>query len=151
MALQEQLMNDMKAALRAQDHIRLRTIRLLRAALQNAEKARGQPLEETAAAEIVRREIKRRQEAIEAYRQGGREDLVAQEQAELEVLRAYQPPPLSEAEITAWAQHVIDSERATSRKDLGRVMKALLPRLQGRADGKLVNAIVCALLEHAGE
>jgi|YNPNPStandDraft_1061719.scaffolds.fasta_scaffold18895_3 uncharacterized protein YqeY len=151
MALQEQLVADMKAALRAQDPVRLGTIRLLRAALQNAEKALGQPLGEAAAAEVVRREIKRRQEAIEAYRRGGREDLVAQEEAELEVLQAYQAEPLSEAELTALARQVIQAEGATSRKDLGRVMKALMPRVQGRADGKLVNTIVGALLENAGD
>jgi uncharacterized protein YqeY len=151
MALQEQLVEDMKAALRAQDQARLRTIRLLRAALQNVEKATGQPLEEAAAAEVVQREIKRRQEAIEAYRQGRREDLVAQEQAELEILTTYQPAQLSEADLAALAREVITAEGATSRKDLGRVMKALMPRVKGRAEGKVVNAMVSALLENAGE
>ena len=151
MSLQEQLIEDLKAAMRAQDPARVSTIRLLRAALQNAEKATGQPLGEEVAAEIVRREIKRRQEAIETFQQGGREDLVAQERAEWEILTAYQPEQLSEAALTSLAQEIIAAEEATSRKDLGRVMKALMPRVRGRADGKLVNVIVGTLLDNVTE
>jgi len=137
----------MKAALRSGEKEKLGTLRLLRAALQSAEKEARKPLAEGDVAAVVNREIKRRREAIEAYQSAGRADLVAKEQAELEVLQAYQPQQLEEGQIRSLAQEVIAEVGATSPKQLGAVMKVLMPRVQGRADGRTVNALVRQLLE----
>lgn len=148
MSLQEQIAEDMKAALRSGEKEKLGALRLLRAALQSAEKEARKPLAEGEVAAVVNREIKRRQEAIEAFQSAGRGELVAKEQAELEVLRAYQPQQLGEDQIRALARAVIAEVGATSPKQLGAVMRALMPRVQGRADGRMVNALVRQLLEN---
>jgi len=146
MSLKEQITYDLKEALRAQDQTRLSTLRLLRAAIKNAEIEARQPLTEDEIAAIVNREIKRREESIAAYQEAGRADLVAKERAELDVLRTYQPAQLSEEEILALARQVIAEVGAVSPKDLGKVMKTIMPQVRGRADGRVVNTLVRELL-----
>ncbi|HIE53026.1 MAG TPA: GatB/YqeY domain-containing protein [Armatimonadetes bacterium] len=146
MSLKEQITYDLKEALRAQDQTRLSTLRLLRAAIKNAEIEARQPLTEDEIAAIVNREIKRREESIAAYQEAERADLVAKERAELDVLRTYQPAQLSEEEILALARQVIAEVGAVSPKDLGKVMKTIMPQVRGRADGRVVNTLVRELL-----
>lgn len=146
MSLQERLIDDMKAALKAGDALRLSVIRLLRSELRNMEIAKGAPLTDDEIIQGVVREAKRRREAIEQFQKAGRADLVEKETAELKVLSQYLPEQLDEAEIVGIAQEVISELQATSKADKGKIMGALMQRVRGRADGRLVNQIVDRLL-----
>lgn len=151
MGLREQLMDDLKEAMRHQDEVRKRTIRSVIAALKKAETeldASGQrvSLDDDDIVVLIARQAKQREESIVEFRRGGREDLVAEEEAELAVLHAYLPEQLSREEVEAEARQVIAEVGATSPRDMGKVMKPLLARLKGRADGALVNQIVRELL-----
>ena len=146
MSLQERLIDDMKAALKAGDALRLSVIRLLRSELRNMEIAKGAPLTDDEIIQGVVREAKRRREAIEQFQKAGRADLVEKETAELKVLSQYLPEQLDEAEIVGIAQEVISELQATSKADKGKVMGTLMQRVRGRADGRLVNQIVDRLL-----
>jgi len=147
MSLRERLNEDMKAALKSGDALQLSVIRLLRSELRNAEIAKGEPLSEDEANQVVAKEVKKRRESIEQFQKGGRTDLVEKETTELNVLLRYLPQQLGEAEIAGIAQEVISELHVTSKADKGKVMSALMPRVRGRADGKLVNQIVDRLLE----
>ena len=146
-ALAERLDSDQKDAMRAGEKVRLGTIRRARAALKNAEiEARGD-LSDEAAARVLRGLVKQHRESIEQFKAGGRDDLVAQETEELAVLEAYLPAQMDAEAVTAIVTEVIAAEGAAGAGDLGRVMKAAMPRMGGRADGKEVRAIAQRLLE----
>lgn len=142
MNLTEQLQADMKTAMRDGDTLRRDTLRMAIAAAQNAAKDKRAPLTDDEAVEIVSREVKKRRESVEAYRGAGREDLAAQEQSEIEILTPYLPEQLGEDEVRALVLEAIAASGATSPRDMGRVMSLLMPRVKGRADGKVVSAIV---------
>jgi uncharacterized protein YqeY len=151
MSLRERLSNDLKEAMRAQNQVYKRTIRSVIAAIKAAEteldsKGRRVSLEEEDILVILAKQAKQRQESIAEYRKGGREDLVAEEQAELAVLQEYLPQQLGREEIEAEARQAIDEVGATGRQDMGKVMRLLMSRLRGRADGKVVNQVVTELL-----
>ena len=145
--LREKLDNDMKAALKAGDSLRLSVIRLARSEVRNVEIAKGTTLTDDEIIEVLTREAKRRREASEQFQNAGRTDLVEKENAELQILSEYLPEQLGEAEIVGIAQEVISELHATSKADKGKVMKAMKPRVSDRADGKLVSQIVDRLLE----
>lgn len=147
MSLRTRLDEDMKTALKNKDSLQLSVIRLLRSELKNAEIAKGAPLTEDEVVQVVAREAKKRRESIEQFEKGGRADLAEKETAELKILSKYLPEQLGENEIAGIAQEVISELHATSKADKGKVMAALMPRVRGRADGKLVNQIVDRLLE----
>ncbi len=143
----ERLDNDLKDAMRSGDKVRLGAIRRGRAALKNAEiEARGS-LPDDAAVRVLRGLVKQHRESIDHFRAGGREDLVARETEEMAVLEAYLPAQMDEAAIAAVVSEVIAAEDAAGPGDLGRVMKAAMSRMAGRADGKEVRAIAQRLLE----
>ncbi len=151
MALREQLMEDLKEAMRRQDEARKRAIRSVIAAIKQAETeldAGGTrvSLDDGGILALIGKQVKQRQESIVEYRKGKREDLVAEEEAELAVLQAYLPQQLSRAEIEAEARQVIAEVGARGPREIGAVMKPLMARLRGRADGKLVNEVVSELL-----
>lgn len=151
MGLREQLTDDLKQAMRQQDETRKRTIRSVITAIKQAETEldpSGQrvSLTENDILALVAKQAKQRQESIVEYQKGGRQDLVAEEEAELAILQAYLPEQFGPAEIEAEARQVIAEVGATGPADLGQVMKPLMARLRGRADGKLVNQIVRELL-----
>ncbi len=143
----ERLDSDLKDAMRSREMVRLGAIRRARAALKNAEiEARG-PLPDDAAARVLRGLVKQHRESIDQFRAGGRDDLVARETEEMAVLEAYLPAQMDEAAIAAVVSEVIAAEDAAGPGDLGRVMKASMSRVAGRADGKQVRAIAQRLLE----
>jgi hypothetical protein len=145
--LAERLDHDLKDAMRSREKVRLGTIRRARAALKNAEiEARGS-LPDDAAVRVLRGLVKQHRESIDQFRAGGRDDLVARETEEMAVLEAYLPAQLDEAAISAVVAEVIAAEGAAGPGDLGRVMKAAMSRLGGRADGKEVRAIAQRQLE----
>lgn len=145
--LSERLDADLKEALRGGEKLRLGAIRRARGALKNAEiEARGELAEESAA-RVLRGLVKQHRESIEQFRAGGRDDLVAREEEEMAVLEAYLPAPLDEAAVEAAVAEAIAEEGAAGPGDLGKVMRAAMPRMGGRADGKVVRAIAQRLLE----
>jgi len=151
MGLREQLTDDLKQAMRQQDETRKRTIRSVISAIKQAETgldSSGQrvSLSENDLLALVAKQAKQRQESIVEYQKGGRQDLVAEEEAELAILEAYRPQQMGPGEIEAEARQVIAEVGATGPADLGQVMKPLMARLRGRADGKLANQIVRELL-----
>jgi uncharacterized protein len=138
---------DMRDALRAGERDRLRVIRRARSTLKNAEIAKGGALDDAAAGAALRGLAKQHRESIAQFEAGGRDDLVAQERAELAIIEAYLPQQLDEAAVAPLVSEAIAAEGATGPSDLGRVMKAAMARVQGRADGKLVRAVAQRLLE----
>lgn len=150
MSLKENLQSDLKEAIRQKDVVRKRTIRLALAAITNAEVAQRKELDDPGVLAVLAKEVKQRQESIEEYQKGGRDDLVAQEEADLSVLQDYLPQQLSRDEIVAQARATINSHGATGMGQMGQVMKSLMQELRGQADGKLVNQIVRELLGGQG-
>ncbi|HHX45258.1 MAG TPA: GatB/YqeY domain-containing protein [Chloroflexi bacterium] len=146
MNLKERLMADLKDAMRQGDIPRREAIRMARAAVINAEIAWQREATDAEVQQVIAQEVKRRVEAIELFRQGGRDDLVRAEEAQLGVLRAYLPEQLSREEVTAVVQRVIDAMGATSPAQLGPVMRQVMAELKGKADGRMVNEIVRDLL-----
>lgn len=146
MRLKQQLQDDLKKAIRDRDDIRKSTIRLALAAVTNAEVQKRGDLDDTEILAVLNREVKQRRESLEEYRKAGRMDLVAQEEAELEILLGYMPEQMSRDEIALRAREVIAEVGATSPAQMGDVMRRLMPALKGRADGRVVNEVVRELL-----
>jgi uncharacterized protein YqeY len=142
MALRERLDEDLKAAMRQKDPLRLNTIRGLKSAVKYREIELMKTLDDAGILGVIASEIKRRRDAMEQYQAGGRQDLVEKEEAESRILHGYLPQQLSQAELEAKVDEVIAQVGAKGPKDMGAVMKALLPQVQGRADGKAVSELV---------
>ena len=144
--LKQRFTDDLKQAMKAGDTVKRSTIRMVLAAIHNAEIARQAELEEGDVLGIVVKEVRQRQESIEAFQQGNRQDLVDQEKAEMAVLKEYLPEQMSREEVAVAAAKVIEEVGAQGPKDKGKVMSQLMPQLKGRADGREINAIVTELL-----
>ena len=144
--LKEKLTEDLKQALKGGDKVRRSVIRLLMAAIKNVEIARQADLTDPDILGIIAKEVKQRRESIEAFKQGNRADLVAQEEAEMTVLEAYLPQQMTRDEIVAEVRRVIAEVGAQGPGDKGKVMPKLMPQLKGRADGREINDIVTELL-----
>jgi uncharacterized protein YqeY len=142
MTFKEQLAQDMKAAMKQKAHTQLSTIRLIRTGIKNREIDLGKELEDDDVLKVIVSLMKQHKDSIEQFQQGGRIDLVEKEQAELAVLEAYLPQQLSEEEIRTIIREAIEAVQATSLKDMGKVMKYVMPRMQGRADGRMINQLV---------
>ncbi len=144
MNLKEKLNEDMRKALREKDTLRLSTIRLLLAAIQNLEIAKGKnkELKESDLMGALSSEAKKRKESIEAYKKGKREDLVEKETKELEIIKEYLPEELSEEELGQIVEETIEEVGAKDLKDMGKVMGAVMEKVKGRAEGKVVNQMV---------
>jgi uncharacterized protein YqeY len=131
------------AAMKARDQVRLDPLRMLKTALTNKQIEKGRDLDDAEALQVVASLVKQRRESIEQFRKGGRSDLADKEAREIPILEAYLPPAMDTAELDALVQAAITETGATSPKDMGRVMKDLMPRLAGRGvDGKAVNELV---------
>jgi uncharacterized protein len=139
--LAARLTEDMKDAMRAKDALRLGAIRNARAALKNAEIDSREPLDDAGVTKVLRSLVKQHRESIDQFRAGGRDDLVAKEEAEMTVLEAYLPAQMDEAAVEALVAEVIAAEGASSPADLGRVMKVAMARAAGQADGGAVRAV----------
>ena len=138
----EEIDDELKDAMRARDAERRDTLRLILNALKNSEKELQRPLSEEEELQVLQRERKRRVEAAEAFRKGGREEQAEDEEYELEVLEEFMPEPLSEEELERIVDDAIAEVGATSMRDLGRVMADVMPQIAGRADGSAVGQIV---------
>ena len=145
--LKQKLADDLKQTLRSKDRLRRSVIRLVMAAIKNAEIARQTALDDDAdILGIIAKEARQRRESIEAFKQGNRPDLVAQEEAELAILNEYLPQQMSREEIIQAARQIIDEVGAQGIRDKGKVMPKLIAQLKGRADGREINAVVTELL-----
>ena len=142
MALRERLDEDLKSAMRAKDSLRMNTIRGLKSAVKDRELELMKPLDDAGILGVAATEIKRRRDSVEQYRAGNRPDLADKEEAEIRLLQDYLPQQLSAAELEAKVDEVMARVGAMGPKDMGAVMKALLPDVQGRADGKVVSELV---------
>jgi uncharacterized protein YqeY len=138
----EELEDDVKDAMRAGDAARRDALRLIIASLKSAEKDLLRPLSEEEELQVLQRERKKRIEAAEAFRGGGREEQAAKEEAELAVLEEFMPEPLTEEELERILDDAIAENGATSMRDMGRVMKDVMPQIAGRADGAAVSQML---------
>jgi uncharacterized protein YqeY len=141
------LQNALKDAMRANDDLRKRTLRMALSAIRLAEVDKRRQLDEQEILSILQKEVKTRQEAIDEARGAHRPQLEADAQAEIEVLQEFLPQPLTQEELEAMARQAVDEVGATSQREMGQVMKVLVPRLQGKATGKQASEVVRKLLE----
>ncbi len=144
--LRQKLSDDLKQAMRGGDKVRRSVIRLVMAAIRNAEIAKQADLDDTDILGIIAKEVRQRRESIEAFKQGNRHDLVAQEEAELTILNEYLPRQMTREEIIVAARQVIEEVGAQGPGDKGKVMPQLIAQLKGKADGREINAVVTELL-----
>ena len=142
MSLIAQMEDELKQATLARDNARRDALRLLLSALRSAEKELQRPLTEDEELQVLQRERKRRIEAAEAFRSGGRAEQAEAEEQELAVLEAFMPEPLSEEELEEIVDDAIAENGATSMRDFGRVMADVMPQVSGRADGSVVSQLV---------
>jgi hypothetical protein len=146
MSLKDRITEDMKAAMRAKESERLGTIRMITAAIKQREVDERIQLDDVQVLSVIEKMIKMRKESIEQFKSGGRDDLVARESKEIELLQAYLPTPLSEAEVDALIREAIAESGATSIKEMGKAMALLKQKAQGRADMAAASAKLKAKL-----
>jgi len=147
LSIKDVLTEDMKRALKEGEKEKLSVIRMARAAILNEEKNRLHELDDGEVIEVLSREVKKLRENKEEYERLNRPDVAAQLEREIDILLSYLPQQLTEEEIEEIARQVIYETGANSVKDMGRVMTAIMPKVKGRADGRVVNQIVKKLLE----
>ncbi|EOD00800.1 GatB/YqeY domain-containing protein [Caldisalinibacter kiritimatiensis] len=147
MALKEKLMNDLKAAMKDKDKVRKNVITMVRSAIKQREVDERVELEDEQIIEIISKQVKQKKDAIEEFNKGGREDLIELTQKEIDILMEYLPRQLTEEEIDELVREAIDAVGANSKKDIGKVMSYVMPKVKGKADGKTVNKIVMQHLQ----
>jgi len=142
MGLEERLVDEMKQAMKTNDKLRLSTIRMIRTAIKNKEIEQRKKLDDDIILKVIQGMVRRGEESIEQFKLGGRMDLVEKETKEAEILKSYLPKPLSQEEILKIIDQTIEETHALSLKDLGKVMKSVMPKLGGKAEGALINQLV---------
>ncbi len=142
MGLEERLIEEMKQAMKSNDKLRLSAIRMIRSALKNKEIELRKKLEDEEAAKVIQAMVRKSEESVEQFQAGGRTDLVDKEKKEIEIMKSFLPQPLSQEEILKIIDQSIQETQASSMKDIGKVMKLVMPKIGGKADGKLINQLV---------
>lgn len=143
MKLLDQVNADIATAMRAKEPVRLSALRMLKTALTNKGVEKARELDDNEGLQVIGTLIKQRRDSIEQFQKGGRQDLVDREAAEIVVLECYLPPPVSEVELSEIVEQAVSETGASSPKDMGKVMKAVMGRLSGRtADGRVVSELV---------
>jgi uncharacterized protein YqeY len=150
MSITERIAEELKQAQKSGDQVKLSTLRMLKSELKYKEIEKGKPLTEEDEIQVLSTSAKKRQDSITQFKQGNRPDLVVKEESELRVVQSYLPEQLSEQDLHNLVEEAIREVEAKVKSDLGRVMKSLMPKVKGRADGKLVNQIVTSQLEKLG-
>ncbi len=146
-SLKDKLNSDLKQAMRDGDKVKRSVIRLVLAAIKNAEIAKQTALEDSDVLGIITKEVRQHQESIDAFKAGKRQDLIDQEEAELKILQEYLPKQMTRDEVIAEARKIIAEVGAQGPGDKGRVMPKIIAQLKGKADGREINAIVTELLQ----
>ena len=142
MALKEQLLADLKMAMKEKDTVAKQTVTMIRAAILQVEKDTKVELDDAAILDIIGKQLKQRKDSLEAFEKAEREDLIEQCKGEIAVIEKYLPKQMSEDEIAVIVEETIAETGAASAKDMGKLMKVLMPKVKGKADGKLVSKIV---------
>ena len=142
MSLEEKLVEEMKQAMKANDKLRLSTIRMIRSSLKNKEIELRKKLENEDILKVIQVMVRKGEESVEQFQSGGRMDLVEKEKKEIEILKSFLPQPMSQEEILRIIDQSIEETQASSLKDLGKVMKSVIPKLGGKVDGRLINQLV---------
>jgi uncharacterized protein YqeY len=142
MTLEERLVEEMKQAMKSSDKLRLSTIRMIRSGLKNKEIELRKKLEDEDVVKVIQAMVRKGEESVEQFQTGGRMDLVEKEKKEIEILKSFLPQPLSREEILKIIDQSIQETQASSPKDIGKVMKSVMPKIGGKADGKLINQLV---------
>jgi len=146
MSLKERLLEDMKLAMKEKDAVRKNAIQMARSAILQAEKDNIITLDDDGIIEVIAKEVKKRRDALPEYEKSGRQELIDNLKTEIEVLMQYLPQQLTEEELEAIVRDTIQETGASSARDIGKVMQAVMPKVKGRADGKAVNQIVKRIL-----
>lgn len=148
MTLRDRLMEDMKQAMKDKEagKLKLSVIRMVRSAAKNVEIDRHKELDDNELLDVVAKEVKMRRDSLDEFRKAGRPELLATLEQEIAILMEYLPEQMSEAEVRTLVIQAVADAQAASAKDMGKVMALLMPKVKGRADGKLVNTIVKELL-----
>ena len=142
MGLAERLLEEMKAAMKSNDKVRLSTIRMIRSAVKNREIDLRKPLDEEEIQRVIQGMIRKGEESLEQFRLGGRMDLVEKEGNEIQILKSYLPESMTREALVIVIDQAIKETESTSIRDLGKVMKSVISKVQGKADGKLINQLV---------
>ncbi|MCD6505606.1 GatB/YqeY domain-containing protein [Candidatus Poribacteria bacterium] len=142
MTLKEKLLGDLKRAMKEKDRSALNAIRMITNDIKNREIELRRELDDGEIAQLISAQVRKREEAIEQFRKGSRMDLVEEESRQVELLKSYLPKPLSQEKLSQMIDEAIEEAGAKSPKDLGKVMRLIMPKVRGRADGKLVNQMV---------
>ncbi len=146
MSLKERLLDDMKTAMREKDTIRKNTVQMARAAVLQVEKDNRITLDDDGVIEVIAKEVKRRRDVIPDFEKSGRLDLLEDLKKEIDVLLQYLPQQLTEEELEVIVRQAVQDTGASSAKDTGKIMQAVMPQVKGRADGKMINQIVKRLI-----
>jgi len=147
MTIRDQIQGDTTSAMKQRDRTRVAALRMLGAALKNAEIEAGRPLTEQEEQTILRRQLKQREESAEAFRKAGREGQAASESAEAEIVRTYLPAPLSQTELEEIVDRAIDQTGAEGMRDMGAVMSLAMDLSEGRAEGRVLSALARSRLQ----
>ena len=142
MNLEERLTDEMKQAMKSNDKLRLSTIRMIRSAVKNKEIELRKKLDDEEIQRVIQGMVRKGEESVEQFQSGRRADLVEKEKKEIEILKSFLPQPVSQEEICRIIDQSIEETQASSLKDLGKVMKSVMPKLGGKVDGKLINQLV---------
>jgi len=142
MNLEERLVKEMNEAMKSSDKLRLSAIRMIRSNVKNKEIEIRKPLDDEEIQRVIQGMVRRGEESLEQFKSGERMDLVEKESKEIEILKSFLPQSLTQEEILKIIDQTIEETQATSLRDLGKVMKSVMPKLQGKADGKLINELV---------
>jgi uncharacterized protein YqeY len=146
MSLKERMLEDMKTAMRDKDSNRKNAIQMARAAVLQVEKDNKVTLDDDGIIEIIAKEVKKRRDSMPDYEKSGRQDLINDLKAEIDVLLQYLPQQLTEEELEVIVKDAVQETGASSAKDIGKIMQVVMPKVKGRADGKLINQIIKKLL-----
>ena len=146
MSLKQRLQEDLKLAMKEKDTIKKNSVQMARSAVLQIEKDNRITLDDDGIIEVIAKEVKKRKDSLPDYEKSGRQDLIDNLKAEIEVLMQYLPQQLTESEVEELVKEAVQETGASSPRDMGKVMQAVMPKVKGRADGKLINQIVKRIL-----
>ena len=146
MSLKERLADDLKAAMKDKNTVRKNVVQMVRAGVLQVEKDKKVTLDDEGILDVIAKQLKQRRDSLPDYEKSGREDLIAELKAEMDVLMEYLPAQLSREELEEIVRQAVADTGASSMKDMGKIMAAVMPKTKGRADGKMINEIAKAML-----
>lgn len=146
MSLKEQLLDDLKEAMKNKETVRKNTVQMVRAAVLQAEKDNKVKLDDDGIIDVIAKEVKKRRDVLPDYEKSGRQDLIDDLKTEIDILMKYLPRQLTEEELEVIVRKAVQETGAASARDMGKVMKAVMPEVKGKADGKMISALVKKIL-----